>query len=367
MRGVSSTVFCCGTQVSGQEGLAALRLSHEPLRKWDARREQQWLGRRAGRLQRVRQFTFLRVRTGRCEALPVRKAGRSAIFHKHNNGPAASGPAAQDSMDPQILIDGHVHLHTGLQPDRVLDTAAANFAAVSGGAPWRGMLWLLELRGSTTFERLWSGTRSGPAAFGAWRMSRPANETVSLRAEHSASRARIDIVAGCQVVTAERLEVCLVGTRQLPAEGGGLEETLERALALDALTFLPWGAGKWTGERGRAVERVLLQDAGFRDRLFAADNGGRPSFWRSPALFANLEARGRRVLSGSDPLPQTGDERRIGSFGFAVETALDDANPAAVLLRALQTGLPVRRFGGALSPRDFVVSQLALRLRPRKV
>jgi hypothetical protein len=269
-------------------------------------------------------------------------------------------------MDPQILIDGHVHLHTGLQPGRVLDTAAANFAAVGGSAPWRGMLWLLELRGSTAFEPLWSGTQAGPAAVGAWHMSRPANETISLRAEHSVSGARIDIVAGCQVVTAERLEVCLVGTRQLLAEGGGLEETLERALALDALTFLPWGAGKWTGERGRAVERVL-QDARFRDRLFAGDNGGRPSFWRRPGLFAALETRGRQVLSGSDPLPIPGDERRVGSFGFAVETALDDAHPAADLLRALRAGLPVRRFGGPLPPRDFVVSQLALRLRPRTV
>lgn len=267
-------------------------------------------------------------------------------------------------MDPQILIDGHVHLHAGSKLERVLDTAAANFAAASAGAPWRGMLWLLELRGSASFQSLWSGAQAGSAMLGSWRVSRPTDETVSVRAEHSGTGARIDIVAGHQIVTAERLEVCVVGTRQMLADGSELDTTLEQALALDALTFLPWGAGKWIGARGRAVDRAL-QDARFQDRLFAGDNGGRPSLWKSPQIFAVLEAHGRAVLSGSDPLPVPGDEQRIGSFGFATRAMLDDARPAADLLRGLQGGLPVRRFGGLLPLRDFLVAQLTLRFRPR--
>ncbi len=266
-------------------------------------------------------------------------------------------------MDPKLLIDGHVHLRPGLPVQQLLDAAATNFAVASGGLPWRGMLWLLEAKGSRYFESLWEVAGAEPASQGLWRLARAAGEDVSLRAEHVQTGMRIDLVSGCQVATAERLEVCVVATRQVPPDALDLDDTVARCLELEGLVFLPWGAGKWTGTRGLAVERLLRSER-HAGRLYAADNGGRPAFWRRPEPFSMLEATGGRVVAGSDPLPIAGDERRAGSFGFSFAGAIEDHRPGRDLVRRLREGAPIEYFGSPLSSVSFLASQLALRLRP---
>jgi hypothetical protein len=71
-----------------------------------------------------------------------------------------------------------------------------------------------------------------------------------------------------------------------------------------ALTVLPWGFGKWWGERGRRVER-LVNELG-ANAVFLGDNGSRPQALGRPRLIETGERQGFRVLPGTDPFPDRG-------------------------------------------------------------
>jgi hypothetical protein len=168
------------------------------------------------------------------------------------------------------------------------------------------------------------------------------------------------IVAGRQIVTAERLEVHALGTRAKFIDGADIRATLDAVHEAGALAVLPWGVGKWLGHRGRLVEAIFRSPATFN--VHASDNGGRPGFWPEPR-FALL--RDRPLLCGSDPLPLPGEEYRAGGFGSWFEGALPADAPATALLERIakmSTG-ELRAYGTAETASRFFRNQLLLRLR----
>jgi hypothetical protein len=170
----------------------------------------------------------------------------------------------------------------------------------------------------------------------------------------------LHIVAGRQIVTAERIEVHALAMRQTIADGQTLRATLEEVRASDALVVLPWGVGKWLGRRGRLVAEALAADLG---TVWLSDNGGRPWFWRD-ALLARAPAAGRPVLRGSDPLPLPGEERRVGSFGCWLRGSVATA---AALIARIRSSTPadLHPYGNSESLARFLRNQSALRLRRR--
>lgn len=261
-----------------------------------------------------------------------------------------------------VLIDGHVHFHACHPLDDALDAAARN-AARACGSP-EIVLWLVEARGEGSLERVRSHER------GRWRRFRRDEVTWEMRREPDS---RILIVAGRQLTTAEDLEVLLVGTGAAPAEGRSLPATVEPWLGGDALVMLPWGFGKWTGSRGRVVERAYDDYAAAGLRL--ADTGLRTAWMPRPGLFARSERDRRPVLTGSDPLPFPERIDAIGGTGMVLsadgEAARAEAGGPSDLswpvLRRRVAALeaPVRRFGGRLSTPDFISLQARMQVRKR--
>jgi hypothetical protein len=127
---------------------------------------------------------------------------------------------------------------------------------------------------------------------------------------------------------------------------------------------VPWGFGKWLGERGKRVRTVL--DSAGSAVLAVGDNGGRLAAWGVPALIRESETRGFRVVPGTDPFPFGRDYRRVGAFGFVAELALDDAAPWRSLRDWLESSpRSPQRFGAACGPVRFVVNQVGMQLYNR--
>lgn len=273
-----------------------------------------------------------------------------------------------------VLVDAHVHVHAGFDPDRFLDCALENLrrgareAGIAG--PSSGCLLLSESAGDHWFRQA-----GGEGRAGSWRLE-PTAEPESLRAVREGREGRegmdgaeLVLIAGRQVRTREGLEVLALATAADFTDGLPLAETLDHVRAGGALPVLPWGFGKWWLSRGSLIAKSMADGGAGRGELYLGDNAGRPALAGRPPLFREAERRGIPVLPGSDPLPLAGHVTRAGSYGFLLAGALDEARPArslSILLRRLRSaGVQPRAFGRPSGLFQFFRDQTALRLRRR--
>lgn len=259
----------------------------------------------------------------------------------------------------KYCVDGHVHLQDGFGIDAVLSAAAGHFAAASAttGATPKGVLLLSEIAGTDRFAELLGTT-------GDWQFSET-GEPQSRLAQRGPDGAQIAVVSGRQVISAEGLEVQALGTRAQFADETPLDQLLEEIPASGALAVLPWGVGKWSGRRGARIAD-LVAEGPTRPGLFLADSGVRPAALARPALLAQGEATGWRVLAGTDPLPLSGEDGKPGRFGFRVDGPFDPRRPFAALaawLGALSMSPPT--YGQLERPLTFLRQQVQMQLRKR--
>ena len=269
-----------------------------------------------------------------------------------------------------IYLDGHVHIY---QEFSLVDLFAAAFGnltrqreLIAPAEPASFLLLLTEGAGYNRFTELRRVVESGAGELsGGWQLENTAEEG-SLRV---VGRGRdtvncLYLVAGRQLITRERLEVLALACPTLLADGRSLAETVGEVRAAGGVAVLPWGVGKWLGRRGKIVESYL--QSADPEGLFVGDNGGRPVFWPEPGLFATAARRRIGLLSGSDPLPLTGEERRCGGFGTSLTGDCGGQTPAADLQKALVEGkADLRPFGRRLALGQFLRTRLALQ-RPNK-
>lgn len=246
----------------------------------------------------------------------------------------------------KVAVDGHVHLYSREPASllRVLERAERNIAAHAPGCEL-GALILAESAGWDAFGLLRAQADGGAISL--------TGEDNSLWARFG--ERRLLIVAGRQIVSAEKIEVLALGLAAQAADGRPLADLLIDLRDRSCLVVLPWGVGKWLGARGDMVREALMRNPGVR----LGDNAGRPAFWKA----ALLDRAGGAVLAGVDPLPLPGAAERIGSFGSALELTLSPDRPAASLLAALRTARGLERFGRPENPIRFAADQIRLRFR----
>lgn len=236
-----------------------------------------------------------------------------------------------------LAIDAHVHLHDPESAVAVLRGAGERL--VDGGADRTGVAMLAERAGFDVFERLRPRLLATSEPEALW----------------LDGTRRLLVLAGRQIVSSEGLEILGLATMARIEDGAPAADIVARLDAEDALVVLPWGVGKWLGRRGRIVDELLA--AAKPGRLFLGDNGGRPGFWPVPRF------AGRRLLSGSDPLPLPGSSVSIGRSGSLVRGELAMEAPSASLKRILRDGgASVVPFGNMEGPLRFFANQVRLRL-----
>jgi hypothetical protein len=239
-----------------------------------------------------------------------------------------------------------VHVHPAFDEERFLSAACENLSRHGEGVP---VLLLAEMAGANVFAR-W---RSGNAPWEVTLTDEPHSLFLRKHSTLNLQPSTLLVVAGRQIITAERIEVlALLTARQFP-DGKPLEQTVQEVEEASAIPVLPWGVGKWLGRRGREVAALTA-----RRRVFLGDNAGRPLGWPAPGLFSE-----QRVLPGTDPLRLRSQERVVGTYGFVLSCMLDRARPARSIREALQrlkAGPSV--VGRRTGPVGFLRQQLGLRL-----
>jgi len=105
-----------------------------------------------------------------------------------------------------------------------------------------------------------------------------------------------------------------------------MEEVIQAIKDAGGIPALNWAPGKWFSNRGKVIDGLIKEKS--PDELFIGETTMRPTIWLKPKLIHKAEQKGFRVLAGSDPLPFTGEENGIGSFGLIIEGEFDVDNPA---------------------------------------
>ena len=150
------------------------------------------------------------------------------------------------------------------------------------------------------------------------------------------------ILAGRQIVSAERIEVCALFSDAPVADGLPAREIVRAILDQGGLPALDWAPGKWLFQRGDLVRRLVAEFP--PAQLALVDTSLRPLGWPAPGLYRAARKQGRAVLAGSDPLPFAGEEDLAGSYHctFALPGLDDPARLVAPLKAALAGGrLPI--------------------------
>ena len=266
------------------------------------------------------------------------------------------------------MIDAHVHIYPCFDLTVFFDAAFSNCLQVARNVKCDlshiPVLLLSEGRRQKVFHCLHESTNKGnnrnaDEQTGGYRVF-ATEEEESLRIQKE-DGTFLFLVAGRQIVTAERLEVLALATGAEIPDGLALEKTVAAVEKEGAMAVIPWGFGKWIGRRGEILKRFMENVP--RPAFFLGDNGGRPAFLPEPALFSFGRGRGIRILPGSDPLPFPSEAGRPASFGFTLTVSIDPGRPSHGIRTALSDHASrPEPFGRLETPFRFLRNQVAMQM-----
>lgn len=227
-------------------------------------------------------------------------------------------------MNTTIALDGHVHIY----PSHDWETAVRALLSQLPEASFK--LGLLTESSACAFYRK---ALEQPTAFRSGPLALAAGPEAGSLAVLEAGRTVGFLIAGRQVVTAERIEILAIATDAAIPDRLTAQDTLTAVRSQGGVPVLPWAPGKWFGGRGRLVETLLREAA--PGALLAGDTTLRPTVWPLPRLLKLAAGRGIRILPGTDPLPVPGEERVIGSYGCTIAGPFDPQRPVSSLRKLL--------------------------------
>lgn len=124
------------------------------------------------------------------------------------------------------------------------------------------------------------------------------------------------LLHGAQYISAEGIEVLDIARPRQAFEGAATGEIVRLIREEGGVPCIPWSPGKWLGKRGEVIRELI--EGSLPGQLAVGDIVMRPRLSPEPALMKMARERGLIILAGSDPLPQAGEERLVGSYGVEV-------------------------------------------------
>jgi len=269
-----------------------------------------------------------------------------------------------------ILIDAHVHIQPEFSLENFFSSAWNNFSLaveqsdISGSVDF--VLALTEGAGCDVFSSLKKLAKplpeylNKPSSTASWECYLTAEPDGLIIRKDTAS---MYLIAGKQLISKENIELLsLFSSAAIENRSLSLQDLALAVSAKGGLPVVPWGVGKWFGERGKTVERLLNTKQHIS--IFVGDNGNRPIFWPFPALLKNALDLGIPILSGSDPLPLTSHSTRPGSFGaIFMEDELSIEAPIDSLRKIFSKTNEISGYGLGVGPFQFIIDQLQVNLR----
>lgn len=223
-----------------------------------------------------------------------------------------------------LLIDGHIHVYPQYDRREAIESLLTHLAA-NGDKGSRRIGLLAESRACRFFQEV---TANGASFHQGTLRLEAGPDTGAITIRQNGIIAGY-IIAGRQIVTAEKLEVLALGVDFSLADGLPVETTVKAIRDQGAIPVLSWSPGKWFFGRGKLVENLIMTQT--PGSFLMGDTGLRPTLWPLPGLMRMAARRGFKTIGGSDPLPLPGEERGTGSYGFKVTAEFDESKPAASL------------------------------------
>jgi hypothetical protein len=238
-------------------------------------------------------------------------------------------------MEPaltQYIIDGHLHLYPRYDMARAANGLLENLGKLispSGRANTVFMGLLAESQSCRFYQELLK--LGAPCHYGPFKLVAGPDEGAITLLKHD--RIQGYLIAGRQIVTAEKLEILALGRDVSVKDGLSAEDTLQAIRAQNAVPVLSWSPGKWFFGRGKRIQNLIeTQSPG---SFLIGDTGLRPTFWPLPRLMKMASRLSYKIIGGSDPLPIAGEECWIGTYGMTVTAPFNPEKPAESLRRLL--------------------------------
>lgn len=267
------------------------------------------------------------------------------------------------------FIDAHVHIYDCFDLEIFFKNAFRNIrkaasAEMADNVVKQGVLYLAETKGSNWFSLFEEKAASEVVSNGllsAFKFAKTL-ETHSIKVCYP-NHPAIFIIASQQIITAEKIEVLALGTKDKLPDGLPIQEVLERVQILDALIVLPWGVGKWLGNRGKIIKSIISSQRNRRSSMFLGDIAGRPWLWPLAPMVDLARSYGYQILSGTDPLPLATEAVRAGAYGSILKGEISSEYPAESLKRLLQTStVNFQQYGRNEKIYRFIQNQILIRL-----
>jgi hypothetical protein len=246
---------------------------------------------------------------------------------------------------PTIRVDTHAHLYPHYPLKAWCDAAHRNLGVSDEHT---GAVFIVDRAGQDSFARF----RTDGVAFGVWKeFSIDSGDSLSEEGVFEWEGKKLSILRGVQYVSLERIEVLGLGVGRSLADGAPVVELIDVIGQEGGVACLPWSPGKWLGERGAVVSKIMGNTP--PERLTFGDIALRSSWGPHSPLLGKAKQKGFTVLLGTDPLPRNRDSDLVGSFG--VELSLDRAlSKDEQVLELMQTrfleGNDLRPWGARNSP-----------------
>lgn len=246
----------------------------------------------------------------------------------------------------RLHMDAHTHIYPGHDLSRLLLAALDHMPRI---APTDlRVLMLAERADCSFFQALAQDEIQLPND--RWRIvAWDSDGGVKIR--HLPDHRDLWILAGRQMATAERIEVCSLFDDTPLTDGTPARQLIHTILDTGGLPALDWSPGKWLFRRGDLVRDLLAEFP--PDQLVLVDTSLRFYGWPAPRLYAAARRQGRALLAGSDPLPIPGDETMVGRYHCVVSIPpLEDPSRLVAPLRAALTSgtQPITLAGRRYSP-----------------
>ena len=269
-----------------------------------------------------------------------------------------------------LLIDAHVHIYDCFDLEKFFDSAYVNFKSAAEqlghGNDFTGILLLAETSKDNWFNHLadYADGKDLPDGkdTGNWTFHFT-NENYSLIAKFGDLKYLI-LIAGRQIVTEEGIEVLALCTSSSFNDGKPILDLIREIEEKDCLPAIPWGVGKWFGNRGRIVKNIINNNTSL---IYLGDNRNRPNFWLQPTLFRLAKQKGIGVLPGSDPLPFNSESCRAGSYGFSTKLLIDPKRPGRLIRHILRDvdDTVESQFGRLENNYRFLLNQMRMQIAKR--
>jgi hypothetical protein len=267
-----------------------------------------------------------------------------------------------------ILVDAHVHIYDCFNLETFFDSAYANFKLTAEqlghGNDFTGILFLAETSKDNWFQHL-SGSADGKKlpddkTAGTWKFYHT-DEFESL-CSRSEDKRELFLISGRQIITAENLELLALATINSFQDGTPIKQLIELVREKDGIPVIPWGFGKWMGQRGTVVNH-LIHTSGSSTFLIG-DSGIRPFVIPCPSQFKLAQNQNIPNLPGSDPLPLQSEVKKPGSSGFSICGELVKSKPSGQLKDLIVSKrVKFNIFRKPIGLYGFIKSQLLLQLK----